>query len=75
MPQTNTRADIVTDLIGGVKLEPLAITLDTPDAATAIDGTLHVVGSHNGQAARQLVDLAVSWFSGNWNSGLVELAE
>ena len=50
-------ATLIEDLIGEVKLAPVDITLDTPDAATAIDGTLHVVGSHNGQAARQLVDL------------------
>ncbi|MCA9096567.1 MAG: PEP-CTERM sorting domain-containing protein, partial [Planctomycetaceae bacterium] len=34
------------------------LELDKPHAATAIDGILHVVGSHNDQAARQLVDLA-----------------
>ena len=36
----------------------MSVTLDTPDAATNINGVVHVVGQHNGQAARQLIDIA-----------------
>jgi hypothetical protein len=52
------QATIIEDLIGDVAFAPVSVTLDTPDAATNINGVVHVVGQHNGQAARQLIDLA-----------------
>lgn len=51
-------ATIIEDLISDLSLAPIEVALDTPDGATNINGTLHVVGQHNGQAARQLIDLA-----------------
>ena len=53
----NAQATIIEDLIGDVAFAPVSVTLDTPDAATNINGVVHVVGQHDGKAARQLIDL------------------
>ena len=55
---SDSKATIIEDLIGDVAFAPVSVTLDTPDAATNINGVVHVVGQHDGKAARQLIDLA-----------------
>lgn len=55
---SDSQATIIEDLIGDVAFAPVSVTLDTPDAATNINGVVHVVGQHDGKAARQLIDLA-----------------
>ena len=53
----SAHATIIEDLIGEVAFAPVSIELDTPDAATNVNGVVHVVGQHDGIAARQLIDL------------------
>ena len=52
------QASIIEVLIGDVSFAPISIDLDNPLAATNIGGMVHVAGQHEGQAARQLIDLA-----------------
>lgn len=51
------QATIIEDLIGDVAFAPVTVDLDRPDGALNVNGVVHVVGQHEGIAARQLIDL------------------
>ena len=53
----SAQATIIEDLIGDVAFAPVTVDLDTPDGALNVNGVVHVVGQHEGIAARQLIDL------------------
>ena len=58
LPLVSAKADIITSIAGEVEVAPIRIDLENPDAATNIDGELHVAGWHNDRAARQRIDLS-----------------
>jgi len=53
-----SNADIIHDLVGQVQMQPVMITMESPSAVTNVNGMIHVVGSHNGRAAREIVNIS-----------------
>jgi hypothetical protein len=54
---STTNADIITMLTGRIGLAPVSLDIENVNAATNVNGVVHVVGQHQGQGARQLVNL------------------
>ncbi len=52
------KGDIITSLVGQLSMQPVSVSLDSPQAVTNSGGMLHVVGSHNGRAAREVINLS-----------------
>ena len=50
-------ADIITTLTGSIGLAPVPLEIETVHSATNVNGVVHVVGQHQGRAARQLLSL------------------
>ncbi len=52
------KGDIITSLVGQLSMQPVSVSLDDPRAVTNSGGMLHIVGSHNGRAAREVINLS-----------------
>jgi len=55
---STAQGDIITMLTGRIGLAPVSLGIENVNAATNVNGVVHVVGQHQGQGARQVVDLA-----------------